>query len=129
MGYHAEATNREEEASEAVWKHNQRGESENWHKEVKVGFGMEQRPWGQLEANAQYFAIGVLAYNLGQLSKGRVLPASFRTVTVTTLRWKVYRLAGKVVRHAHGWVVRIKADLEKWRLFQSAGVCCATLWS
>jgi hypothetical protein len=36
-------------------------------------------------------------------------------------------VAGKLVRHARGWVLRIKADLEKWRLFQSARVCCATL--
>ena len=125
--YHAVATNREEPASEVVWKHNQRGESENWHKELKVGFGMEQMPSGQLEANALYFAIGVLAYNLGQVLKRRVLPASYRTVTVATLRWKVYRLAGKLVCHARGWMLQIKADLEKWRLLQSARLCCATL--
>jgi len=125
--YHAVASNREEPPSEVVWKHNQRGESENWHKELKVGFGMEQMPCGQFEANALYFAIGVLAYNLGQLLKRRVLPPSYRTVTVATLRWKVYRLAGKLVRHARGWMLQIKADLEKWRLLQSARVCCATL--
>jgi len=126
-GYHAVATNREEPAHEVVWKHNQRGESENWHKELKVGFGMEQMPCGQFEANALYFAIGVLAYNLGQLLKRQVLPESYRTVTVATLRWKVYRLAGKLVRHARGWMLQIKADLEKWLLLQSARVCCATL--
>ena len=74
--YHAVATNRQEAASEVVWKHNQRGESENWHKELKVGFGMEQMPCGQFEANALYFAIGVLAYNLAQLLKRQVLPAA-----------------------------------------------------
>jgi hypothetical protein len=125
--YHAVATNREAAASEVVWKHNQRGESENWHKELKVGYGMEQMPCGQFEANALYFAIGVLAYNLGQLLKRRVLPPSYRTVTVATLRWKVYRLAGKLVRHARGWILRVKAELEKWRLLQSARVGCASL--
>jgi hypothetical protein len=125
--YHAVATNREEGASEVIWKHNQRGESENWHKELKVGFGMEQMPCGQFEANALYFAIGVLAYNLGQLLKRRVLPPSYRGVTVATLRWKVYRLAGKLVRHARGWVLQVRADLEKWLLLQSARLCCATL--
>jgi len=49
-----------------------------------------------------------------------VLPASYRRVTVATLRWKVYRLAGKLVRHARGCMLQIKADLEKWRLLQSA---------
>jgi hypothetical protein len=125
--YHAVATNREAAASVVIWKHNQRGNSENWHKELKVGLGMEQMPCGQFEANALYFAIGVLAYNLVQLLKRQVLPASYRTVTVVTLRWKVYRLAGKLVRHARGWRLQIKADLEKWRLLQSARVCCAML--
>jgi hypothetical protein len=59
-GYHAVATNREEPASAVIWKHNQRGNSENWHKELKVGLRMEQMPCGQFEANALYFAIGAL---------------------------------------------------------------------
>lgn len=125
--YHAVATNREEPASTVIWKHNQRGNSENWHKELKVGLGMEQMPCGQFEANALYFAIGVLAYNLAQLLKRQVLPTSYRTATVATLRWKLYRLAGKLVRHARGWMLQIKADREKWRLLQFARVCCATL--
>jgi hypothetical protein len=125
--YHAVATNREEVASAVIWKHNQRGNSENWHKELKSGVGMEQMPCGQFAPNAMYFAIGVLAYNLAQVLKRRVLPAGYRTVTVATLRWKVYRLAGKLVRHARRCTLQIKADLEKWRLLQSARICCATL--
>ena len=125
--YHAVATNREEPACEVIWKHNQRGNGENWHKELKIGLAMEQMPCGEFAANAMYFASGVLAYNLAQLLKRRVLPESYRTVTVATLRWKLYRLAGKLVRHARGWMLQIKADLEKWLLLQSARVCCATL--
>ena len=125
--YHAVAANREEAASAVIWKHNGRGNSENWHKELKSGLGMEQMPCGQFEANAMYFAIGVLAYNLARLLKRQVLPVAYRTATVATLRWKVYRLAGKLVRHARGWMLQIKVDLEKWRLLQSARVCCATL--
>ena len=30
--YHAGATNREESAREVIWRHNGRGQSENWHK-------------------------------------------------------------------------------------------------
>jgi hypothetical protein len=50
--FYAVATNREDPAREVIWKHNGRGSSENWHKEVKIGMGMEQMPCGQLEANA-----------------------------------------------------------------------------
>jgi len=128
-GYHAVASNREESAAEAIWKHNGRGNSENWHKELKVGVGMEQMPCGQKEANALYFAIGVLAYNLAQLLKRRVLPESYRSATLATLRWKVYRLAGKLVRHARGVILQIKADTEKWLLLQSARLQCAWLRS
>lgn len=125
--YHAVATNREEAAREIIWRHNQRGQCENWHKELKSGLGMEQMPCGEFEANAMYFAIGVLAYNLAERLKRQALPASYRTATVATLRWKVYRLAGKLVRHARLWVLQIKADLEKWRLLDSARACCAGL--
>jgi hypothetical protein len=126
-GYHAVASNREEGATEVIWKHNGRGQSENWHKELKLGMGMEQMPCGQKEANAVYFAIGVLAYNLAQLLKRRVLPEAYRTATVGTLRWKVYRLAGKLVRHARELILQIKADTEKWLLLQSARRRCADL--
>jgi hypothetical protein len=126
-GYYAVATNREESAAEVIWKHNQRGNSENWHKELKIGVGMEQMPCGQFEANALYFAIGVLAYNLAQLLKRQVLPESYRTATLATLRWKVYRLAGKLVRHARRLILQIKADTEKWLLLQSARLQCALL--
>jgi Transposase DDE domain group 1 len=125
--YHAVANNREEAAPEVIWKHNGRGNSENWHKELKIGLGMEQMPCGQLEANALYFAIGVLAYNLAQLLKRKVLPESYRRVTVATLRWKVYRLAGKLVRHARAWILQVKADTEKWMLLESARRRCAAL--
>jgi len=125
--YHAVATNRQETAREVIWKHNGRGQCENWHKELKIGLGMEQMPCGEFEANAMYFAIGVLAYNLAQLLKRRGLPESYRTATVATLRWKLYRLAGKLVRHARGWMLQIKADVEKWRLLESARRGCAAL--
>jgi hypothetical protein len=125
--YHAVATNRQEAAKEVIWKHNQRGQCENWHKELKLDLGMEQMPCGQLEANALYFAIGVLAYNLAQLLKRQVLPEGYRRVTVSTLRWKVYRLAGKLVRHARTWILQVKAEAEEWVLLESARGRCAAL--
>jgi len=64
-GHHAVASDREERAKEVIWKHNGRGQSENWHKELKLDVGMKQMPCGQKEANVLCLAIGVLAYNLG----------------------------------------------------------------
>jgi len=125
--YHALATNREEAASAVIWKHNQRGQCENWHKELKLDLGMEQMPCGQLEANALYFAIGVLAYNLAQWLKRQVLPDAYRRVTVSTLRWKVYQVAGKLVRHARAWILQVKVDAKKLLLLEASRRRCAVL--
>jgi hypothetical protein len=125
--YHAVATNREEAASEIIWLHNQRGESENWHKELKLGFGMEQLPCGQFEANALFFAIGVLAYNLGLVLKAEVLPAAYRHSTVQTLRWQLYRLAGKLVRHGRQWFLKIRTASEKLALLRAVRKKCWAL--
>ena len=66
--YTAIASNREGSAEEVVKWYNQRGEcSENRIKELKIGFGMERMPCGQFEANAVFFRIGILAYNVGRL--------------------------------------------------------------
>jgi hypothetical protein len=62
------ATNRIETAEAVVQWYNQRGKcSENRIKELKIGFGMERMPYGQLNANAVFFRIGTLAYNLFRL--------------------------------------------------------------
>ena len=125
--YHAVATNREESASQVIHLHNQRGESENWHKELKLGYGMEQLPCGQQEANALFFAIGVLAYNLGVLLKAELLPAEYRHSTVQTLRWKLYRLAGKLVRHGRQWFLKVRTESEKLALLLAMRKKCFEL--
>lgn len=65
--YHVVATNWDEEkktGDEVFQWHNQRGQAENFNKELKNGFAMEQMPCGQTEANAVFFRLGTIAYNL-----------------------------------------------------------------
>ena len=116
--YTVVATNRDElSAEEVVWFHNQRGRAENLIKELKSGLGMEQMTSGDFRANALWFAIGVLAYNLTQASKLLFLGGEWVKKTVATLRWQVIETAGRLVRHGRCWVLRIAASLEKLRLF------------
>jgi len=60
--YHAIASNRSnEDAAVTMEWYSQRGDaSENRIKDLKVGFGMEYMPCGSFQANAVFFAIGVL---------------------------------------------------------------------
>lgn len=124
--HYAVATNRPEEetASEVMRRHDQRGESENWHKELKIGYGMEQMPCGETCANGLYFGIGVLAYNLGVLLKADLLPEQYRKSKVATLRWQIYRLAGKLVRHGRQWTLKVKSDAEKLAMLMSVREKC-----
>lgn len=103
------ASNREETAEDTVAWYNRRGEtSENRIKELKIGFGMERMPCGDFGANAVFFRIGVLAYNLYKFFQAACLPESWRTHQVQTVRWRLYGLAGKVVRHAREVILKVR---------------------
>jgi len=116
--YHAIATNREEGAKEVVAIHNQRGQVENFIKELKDGFGMNWMPCGETYANAVFFRIGVISYNLFQAMKLLSLPIWWRNATIATVRWKLYQVAAKVVHHAHEVIMKLAAPLEKLVLFR-----------
>ena len=88
---------------------------------------MEQMPCGELEANAMFFAIGVLAYNLGVLLKAQLLPEEYRHSSVQTLRWQLYRLAGKLVRHGRQWSLKVRTSSEKLALLLAIRKKCLAL--
>jgi hypothetical protein len=112
--YKVIATNRGGSAEEVVFWYNQRGEcSENRIKELKIGFGMERMPCGQFEANAVFFRIGVLAYNIGRLFIINTLDKSWHRHQVQTLRWKFYQQAGKIVFHGRDVFLKIDRSLKK----------------
>jgi len=100
------ATNRTDSVEQVVKWYNQRSQcSENRIKELKIGFGMERMPCGQFEANAVFFRIGVLAYNIGRLFVLKTLDESWHRHQVQTLRWKLYNTAGKIVfRSRYVWL-------------------------
>ena len=119
--YHVVATNwlEEEKSSQEVLEwHNQRGQAENFNKELKIGMGMERMPCGQTYANAVYFRIGVLAYNLFVGFKRLSCPESWMKQTICTLRWKMVQVAGRIVKHAGQVVLKLMTDLEKLELFR-----------
>ena len=95
------ATNIKGEPASIVRWYNQRGEaSENRIKELKIGFSMEYMPCGTTKANAVFFRIGVLAYNLFKMFKMAAMPTEWERHTIQTIRWKFYQTAGKLVMHA-----------------------------
>jgi hypothetical protein len=111
------ATNIKGDTEKIIKWYNQRGQaSENRIKELKIGFGMEYMPCGTTEANAVYFRIGAIAYNLFRLFKMAALPKKWEKHQVQTIRWKFYQTAGKLIKHSRQ--VWLKVESYYFNVFQ-----------
>ncbi|MBU6298189.1 MAG: IS1380 family transposase [Alphaproteobacteria bacterium] len=111
--YHAIASNRaDEDAAATMQWYCKRGDaSENRIKDLKIGFGMESMPCGTVAANAVFFAIGVLAYNLYLGFRRQALGSGWERSQVQSVRWRLFQTAGKIVRHGRQLVLKISAAM------------------
>ena len=111
--YTAIATNRMDSAEAVMDWYYQRGEcSENRIKELKIGFGMERMPCGQTVANAVFFRIGAMEYNICRLFVLKTLAIGWHKHQVQTLRWRLFQTAGKVVGHANRVYLKVNGRLH-----------------
>jgi hypothetical protein len=126
--YHAIATNYLEEektAGQVIRWHNGRANSENYNKEVKIGFNMEYMPSGDFEGNAVWFGIGILAYNLFIMSKLYLFPNSWLKKKISTIRWQFIQMAGKVLTGSGYLKLRICSTLrEIFDIYEQARISC-----
>ena len=108
--YRSIATNKENwEDSDIIHWYNQRGEhSENRIKELKLDFGGDTLPCSDFDANALYFMISALSYNLFALMR-QLLPESLAHHRAVTIRWRLYAMAAKVVKTGRQLYVKLQA--------------------
>jgi hypothetical protein len=125
--YHAVASNRDNEDAAATMKwYSKRGDaSENRIKELKIGFGMDAMPCGTFQANAVFFSIGVLTYNLYLGFRSGALGSGWERSQVQTVRWQLFQTAGKVVRHGRQVFLKISAAMLE--LFTAIRERCARI--
>jgi hypothetical protein len=109
--YRAIATNQEAlNDSEIIHWYNQRGEdSENRIKELKLDFGGDTLPCSDFNANALYFLISALSYNVFALMR-QLLPQELVHHRAKTLRWRLFAIAAKVVRTGRQLWVKMRED-------------------
>jgi hypothetical protein len=128
--YHVVATNwpPEEKSAQAVlgW-HNQRGQAEHVTKELKHGLGLERVPCGETWANAVWFRLGVIAYNLFIGFRRLACPAAWARQTLATLRWTLVQVAGRIVRHAGQVGLRLVVEADTLTLFRGIRRQCWAL--
>ena len=123
--YHAIASNRADEDAAATmeWYCKRGDASENRIKDLKIGFGMEYMPCGAFQANAAFFAIGVMTYNLYLGFRGVALGKEWQRAQVQTVRWRLFQTAGKIVRHGRQTFLKISAAMLA--VFTAIRECCA----
>lgn len=97
-----------------VWKYNERAQMENLIKELKYGIGMEHMPCGGFEANAMYFGIGILAYNLMVAKKHLIIQEGMERNTIETLRWNLIQIPAWIVRHAGRIALKVATTVDKF---------------
>jgi len=129
--YHCVATNyleEEKNAEEVIWWHNGRSNSENYNKEFKGGFNLDYMPCGEFGANAVWFGIGVLAYNLFIASKMYLFPGKWLRKTIGTIRWQFIQIAGKIISHAKTMILKLcSIPRETFEIYKEAMRKCCEL--
>ncbi len=93
-------TNLDISALNVVNFNNQRGTTEQWIKEGKYAVNWTRLSCCGFDANQVRLQLHVLAYNLGNFLRRIALPASVKHWTLTTLRDRLIKIGGKMVRHA-----------------------------
>jgi protein-tyrosine phosphatase len=116
--YRSIVTNQDDWAdSKIIHWYNQRGEdSENRIKELKLDFGGDVLPCSDFGANALYFMISALSFNLFALMR-LFLPEELAHHRAGTIRWRLYAIAGKVVKTGRQVFISMK---EKHRILLEA---------
>ena len=84
-------------------------------------------PCGDSGANAVFFRIGVLAYNLFIGFKRFACPAAWAAQTIATVRWKLVQVAGRILRHAGRVVLRLVLDADMLACWQGIRQRCGAL--
>lgn len=119
--YHIVATNiTDKDNNQLLQWYSQRGEdSENRIKELKSGFAMEYMPCASFEANAAFFRIGTIAYNLSLLFRSRVLDGKWANAQIKTIRLYIYQVPAKIIRKARSIVLKTTQEaVEIFRLLR-----------
>lgn len=96
------------DAASIFARHKLKGEKEQLLKEVLRGLDLHHPPCAELQANAMFYAIAALAYNLLVTVKLLCLPEECQSWQVKTMLRQIIRLPATLVRHARALLARVE---------------------
>lgn len=101
-------TNREESGDDLIrWHYARCGKSEEAHAVMKNDLSGGTFPSGKFGANAAWWAMMVLAYNLHAAMRLLALPEGMKNKRLKGVRFALIDVPGRVMKHARGLFVRL----------------------
>ncbi len=111
--YFAVVTNRTGDGLTILqWHREKAGTVEHTHHVLKNELAAAALPSGKFGANAAWFRLNVLTYNLLTALKRLTLPGDLRTARPKRLRFLLFNTVGKVVAHARRTLLRLSGMLQ-----------------
>ncbi len=94
------------------WLRERCGKSEEVHSAMKSDLAGGQMPSGLFGANAAWWALTILAFNLNAAMKRLALGESWAAKRMKALRFHLIGLPGRVVAHARKLIIRLGGGAE-----------------
>jgi hypothetical protein len=115
--YYAVVTNRWEMEGEELlrWQRERCGSVEKVHDVVKNDLAGGVMPCGRFYANAAWWRLNCLCYNVISVMKRKALPKIFWSARMKALRFHLIGVAAKVVSHARVMFLKITEGLIPYR--------------
>ena len=114
-------TNRELAGDEVVrWYRQRCGGGEQVHSVLKSDLAGGRLPSGLFGANAAWWAIAVLAFNLSSAMKRLVLGGQWVSKRLKAVRFALIALPGRVMWHARRLIIRLARDHPSYELLLRA---------
>lgn len=105
-------TNKDYDKHELVQLYRDRGDAENVIKEEKEGFGVENILSEDFFANAVFFQLQLLAYNLVQYFKYANLKKSWWNQRIKQLRFRLINIVGVLITHSRNTILRLHQNYK-----------------
>jgi hypothetical protein len=101
-------TNREAPGDEVIWWYRERcGKSEEAHSVMKEDLAGGKFPSGLFGANAAWWQVMILAFNLSSAMKRLVLGGEWVSKRLKAIRFWLINVPGRVLAHARGLIIRL----------------------
>jgi len=115
------ATNIWKDAPEEVWRfYNGRANIENMIKESALSFGLEVSPSHKYAGNMAYLQMGMLAYNLMNWFKEKVLNQTKQKKMLKWIRNHYFLIAGRLVRRGRSLLLKLSQDYPWQKEYRQA---------